>query len=518
MRYFSTRSALLITNLAMIVGFVLSGVASSHAAALAYPYESPSLQPGCIELINNGGFEASIPGTWVTQGVVLPDLGVKLTGNFSALIGLSTIFPNQNVSSALRQTINLPAAHTVTLSFQWYPQFDLNISDADVQFVNIQTDDGTIVPVVPAVKQTATTWQSVNFPLNQFAGQQITLIFGVNNDGTGSRTWMNIDDVSVVACPSTPTATATPTITPTPTPTFTVTPLPTGCVTDGILNGSFEEDSSWIFGNAPVRPAFVGSPVRTGLRAVRLGIDPDAVPASPSRESFSSIRQPFQISPLASTASLSWWHIDRTEEGPLENAPRGVLIDRQEVILLNLDNSTEAILYSKRLNNPSWQQTTVDLTAFRGKALVLYFNVLNDGNNLRTWQYIDDVTLTICYAPTATPTPTSPPTPTPLPTDTPTSTATPTETPPSDMSGSAVEPPGTNGEIESGEPTIIPLEETGRQAAAMAEASQTSSESGWLDRSLREGLTPAAIMVGILAVIALTVGIAIYRQRSSTSP
>lgn len=514
MRYFSTRIALFATILATIVVFALFEVSSLHRAALAHPHESPSQQPGCIELVTNGGFEAPIPGTWITQGVVLPDSGVKLTGNFSALIGLSATFPNQNVSSSLRQTLNLPSAHTITLSFQWYPQFDLNISDADVQFVNIQTSDGTVVPVVPAVKQTGTTWQSVTFPLNQFAGQQITLIFGVNNDGAGSRTWMNVDDISVIACPSTPTATATPSITPTPTPTLTVTPLPSGCVTDGILNGSFEEDSFWIFGEAPARPAFVGSPVRTGLRAVRLGIDPAAVPAGPSRESFSSIRQPFQISPLASTASLSWWHIDRTEEGPLENAPRGVLIDRQEVILLNLDNSTEAILYSKRLNNPSWQQTTIDLTAFRGKALVLYFNVLNDGNDLHTWQYIDDVTLTICYAPTATPTPTSPPTPTPLPTDTSTPTVTPTDTP---SPGSAVEPADAGGALEGGEPTIIPLEETGPQAAAMADTSPGSVEPSWLDRSLREGLTPAAIMIGILAVIALMVGVAIYRQRSGTS-
>ncbi|MCS6827762.1 MAG: hypothetical protein NZ553_14200 [Caldilinea sp.] len=499
-----------------IVVFALAGAAPSYAATPAHPGESPALQPNCIQLVNNGAFESPNLAGWSTQGYAWPDSQVKFSGNFSARIGLSTTLPNQNVSSTLRQTINLPAGHTITLSFQWFPQFDLNIGDADIQFVNIQTADGALVPVVLSTKQNLTSWQFVDFSLNSFAGQQITLIFSVNNDGVGSRTWMNVDDVSVVACPITPTATSTPTVTLTPTPTFTATPLPSGCVTDGILNGGFEEDSFWIFGNAPVRPAFVGSPVRTGLRAVRLGIDPAAVPVSPSQESFSSIRQPFQISPLASTASLSWWHLDRTEEGPLENAPRGVLIDRQEVILLNLDNSTEAILYSKRLNNASWQQTSVDLTAFRGKALVLYFNVLNDGNNLRTWQYIDDVVLTICYAPTATATPTSPPTPTPPPTDTPTPTITPTDTPSSAMSGSAVEPSGANGDLESGEPTILPVEGAGPQAA-MFETAPTRSEPSWLDRSIREGLTPIAIMTGILAIIALGVGIAIYRQRSDTS-
>ncbi len=499
----------------VVFAFALFGAAPLQAVVLTRLGASPAFQPGCIQLVNNGDFESPNLAGWSTQGYAWPDSQVKFSGNFSAHIGLSTTLPNQNVSSTLRQTINLPPDHTITLSFRWFPQFDLNISDADVQFVNIQTADGALVPVISSIKQNLTSWQFTDFSLNSFAGQQITLIFGVNNDGVGSRTWMNIDDVSIIACPTTPTPTATPTVTVTPTPTFTATPLPAGCVTDGILNGGFEEDTFWIFGDAPVRPAFVSSPVRTGLRAVRLGIDPAAVPASPTQESFSSIRQPFQISPLASTASLSWWHFDRTEEGPLENAPRGVLIDRQEVILLHLDNSTEAILYSKRLNNASWQQTTVDLTAFRGKPLVLYFNVLNDGNNLRTWQYIDDVVLTICYAPTATATPTSPPTPTPLPTDTPTPTITPTDTP-SAMTGAGVEPSGANDGIENGEPTILPVEEAGPQAAALR-TTQTRSEPSWLDRSLREGLTPITIMIGVLAIIALAVGVAIYRQRSGAS-
>jgi hypothetical protein len=84
------------------------------------------------------------------------------------------------------------------------------------------------------------------------------------------------------------------------------------------------------------------------------------------------------------------------------------------------------------------------------------------------------------------------------------------------MSGAGVELPGANGGIESGEPTILPVEEAGPQAA-MLRTAQTRSEPSWLDRSLREGLTPIAIMTGVLAIIALAVGVAIYRQRSGAS-
>ena len=60
----------------------------------------------------------------------------------------------------------------------------------------------------------------------------------------------------------------------------------------------------------------------------------------------------------------------------------------------------------------------VDLTPYRGQSLVLYFNVYNDGNGQRTWQYLDDVChLHMCYPERdATPViPTAIPLPTPIP-------------------------------------------------------------------------------------------------------
>ena len=300
--------------------------------------------------------------------------------------------------------------------------------------------------------------------------------------------------------PLTPIVTPTPTLLPTP----TSTPLPVGCVTDGILNGSFEESTYWILGPAPVPPSYVGTPKYDGLRAVRLGLDPAAIPALPNQKTYSSIRQPFQISPMAGSASLSWWRFDRSEEGTLETLPSGVAVDRQEVILLNLDNSTAGILYRKRLNGSAWQQSTVDLTGFIGRPLVLYFNTYNDDNGLRTWQYLDKVVLTVCYPPTPTPLPTSPPTDTPVPTATtapsatPTPTITATDTPTSSLTPASGEP--ASGEPASGEPEVQMQGALARQASPSSASEGPTFFEALLNQPFGDLLIWVVVLVGGIAL------------------
>lgn len=191
-----------------------------------------------------------------------------------------------------------------------------------------------------------------------------------------------------------------PTLTPTP-----GTPIPTvpaGCTTDTIQNGGFEVDGFWIFGDSPVQPAYVSTVVRTPLRAMRLGLDPAMGAGVQNQKAFSSIRQPFQIPMTASIAQLRWWNFYRTEEGQTDSP--GLAEDKQQVVLLNPDLTTVAVLRSVRRNTGVWQEEMVDLTSYRGRPLLLYFNVYNDGNGLRTWQYLDDVMIYACFpAVTATP-------------------------------------------------------------------------------------------------------------------
>lgn len=482
------------------------------AAPARRPAAYPTPPVGCSELVTNGTFESPIFLNWNPQGFVVADPSVKIGGTFSARIGLTASDSNQNLASSIRQTIFLPAGFNLNLSFQWFPKFDLDISDADVQFVNIQTSDGSIITVVSNTKQNSTTWQAINsFPLNSLAGQQITLIFGVNNDGVGSKTWMYVDDVSIIACPTPSTATPTPTVTLTTTPTPLPTPLPEGCVTNEIPNGGFENDTAWIFGDDPVPPSYVSNPVRSGVRSVRLGIDPATVPGLTAKTSFSSIRQAIDLPTTANVARLSWWHFDRTEEGVLAEVPRMILVDRQELVLLNMDLSTLAVLYSARLNGGAWVQSSVDLTNFRGRPLFLYFNVLNDGNNLRTWQFIDDVTLTLCFPPTPIPTPTSPPTHTPTPTITATDTPLPTATA---MAGSA---PATSDPSHilnnAGDPVVENVGASGARTAV-----ETPAATLWFGRTPGDVLLWVGVMVGSVAIILMLAWLIRQYRSSNTVP
>jgi hypothetical protein len=199
-------------------------------------------------------------------------------------------------------------------------------------------------------------------------------------------------------------------------PTTTLTPLPTlpsGCTTEVIQNGGFETDGFWIFGDSPVPPVYESTVVRSGLRAVRMGIDPALGGGVQNHKAFSSVRQPFQIPAEASIAQLRWWNFYRTEEAQTDSPGLGQ--DKQEVILLKPDLSTVAVLRSVRRNNNAWIEELVDLTPYRGQSLVLYFNVYNDGNGQRTWQFLDDVQINVCFpAVTATPISATPMPPMPL--------------------------------------------------------------------------------------------------------
>ena len=183
-------------------------------------------------------------------------------------------------------------------------------------------------------------------------------------------------------------------------------------------------------------------------------------------------------------------------------------VDRQEVILLNLDNSTAGILYRKRLNGSAWQQSTVDLTGFIGRPLVLYFNTFNDDNGLRTWQYLDKVVLTVCYPPTPTPLPTSPPTDTPVPTATPMPTATPlpSATPMPTLTAAVTLTPSLTaaaGEQPSGDPEVERVGDANPQASLRSSTDEPTSLTPLeqlLNRPFRDLLSFVGILVGGIAL------------------
>ena len=51
-----------------------------------------------------------------------------------------------------------------------------------------------------------------------------------------------------------------------------------------------------------------------------------------------------------------------------------------------------------RLNSTVWREASFDLTAYRGKSVVIYFETYNDSTAAtgRTWMFLDDVSVVVC--------------------------------------------------------------------------------------------------------------------------
>jgi hypothetical protein len=427
--------------------------------------DAPVAAAGCSELLVNGGFEVEGLG-WepLTPGLP-PELEHAyvtdrvFAGTRSLRLGLAEDAPTTAVTNGVYQTVFLPrTANPIVLGFHVLPRHEPNPGN-DLQFVDV-VDPGTGERITRLWAQLANreSWLFLQFDLTSLRGRTVRLVFGVTNDGSGGRTMLYVDNVSLLVCDAeleptpvwtpTPTPTPTPTIvdfvtvTPTPvfifpltpvTPVFPLTPvtpispiltplpilpltpapLPAGCVDNVIVNGSFEEpvhgNFGWIIGDDPVPPEVAGEGF-VGLRSMRLGNPPDS--GRGNVVTYSSVRQLITLPAPALTARLRWAHRSHTQE-PLIPHP-GYYDDRQDVILLTPELVTKRILYRQLRNTGFWQEEEADLTHFIGDTFYIYFNAFNNGNGLRTWMLLDNVRVEICYTePTPTPTPTFTPTPTP---------------------------------------------------------------------------------------------------------
>jgi subtilisin family serine protease len=191
-------------------------------------------------------------------------------------------------------------------------------------------------------------------------------------------------DTPTPSVPVTSTDTPTPgvpadTPTPTPKPPQPVTPLPEG---ELLLNGDFETDEAWVFGDTPIRGQFDTSVVFSGNRSVKLGIidGPDA-------HSYTSVWQHVTIPAEASQASLTVHIYPVTQDKPGS--------DWQNVLILNDRFRTIRSLSHELSNSQTWEQRTYDLSDLRGKPIYVYFSVFNRGyTDKPSGMYVDKVSLT----------------------------------------------------------------------------------------------------------------------------
>ncbi len=371
---------------------------------------------GCSELIINGGFEAT-DLHWGLAGSALPpsySTARAHSGQRSLRLGIVDS-ANLEASNHLYQDIALPdSAQHFTLSFHYWASHE-DTPGSDMQLLNIyEATTGVRLAQPWARLSNEQTWQSEQIDLTHFRGRTLRIEFGVHNDGGGGRSALYLDEVSLLACEPdatpfvTPPATAAPpqpSGTPPPAATTqpVTTPVPDGCsASDSLTNGDFESvldgQSNWTVGASAVPPILANQP-SGGALSLRLGNPPGS--GTQNLQSYSSVRQPVQLPVGATSASLSWRHLSRSQE-PATLSP-ALASDRQELILMTSSLATEAILYRSRAENAAWETATVDLTPYLGGSYNLYFNVYNDGNGSRTWMFLDDVQLLVCYGSAAAP-------------------------------------------------------------------------------------------------------------------
>jgi hypothetical protein len=166
-------------------------------------------------VVVNGGFEAD--GGWDFPDTPLPAATtgvVTHTGTRAARIGFGagSATPTRTAYSSVRQTVAVPSdALTATLRFHYYPHTDeattnAAVPDAAVEGSSALAGDFQYAMIAETGEFLLTRrlvnaggWLSQTVDLTKYAGQSITLHFGVANDGEDGHTGMYLDDVALLA-------------------------------------------------------------------------------------------------------------------------------------------------------------------------------------------------------------------------------------------------------------------------------------------------------------------------------
>ena len=94
--------------------------------------------------------------------------------------------------------------------------------------------------------------------------------------------------------------------------------------------------------------------------------------------------------PANAAAPVLLRYAERTH-GAADNA------DYRETLLLSSSYGYVARLArSAAAGDGAWSERVFDVTAYRGRVLVIYFNVYNDGAGSQMWSYLDDIELGSC--------------------------------------------------------------------------------------------------------------------------
>lgn len=377
--------------------------ATLTAAPTATTAPGPSATPGCVTAVVNGGFESGLT-SWEAQG---DPRGVALSAaaphSGSQALRLGALDQSLNDFTSVRQQVTIPAGFTqVKLIFWTYTFLETNPGN-DYQRADLLNTSGNPLAVLWNAATDKRAWERQEVDLAAFAGQTVFLRFGVNNDGSGGRAAMYLDDVLIQACNPGPTPTNTPVATGTPAPTASRTPtgvaptytsIPPGCK-NLTLNDSFESGMlPWRAGATSLPPAVVSDLFYDGAYAVRLGSQDE------NRISYSSIRQTVTVPWSYVQVEVRFWAYTWAES--LTGA------DRQQFAVFGTDGTMWAMPWSVLEDAREWQLHRFDLVGASGQVFDLYFNAYNDGIGGRTALFLDKIELWGCTAGATPPAPWTP--------------------------------------------------------------------------------------------------------------
>lgn len=195
---------------------------------------------GCTELIINGDMESETGWTFPVTALQ----GGYSTERFfspsrSARLGIISS-ENKYAYSSMNQSVTIPSGTHLILSWHTFP-LNQPRDNGDLQYAQIQDKNG-VRHTIWSGRRNDTAWLTCSYDVSDYLDQNITLSFGVKNDGINGRTGLYVDDVKLQVCTSpqtvlaecqpiqttaTPVPTSTPTPTTSPTPIFTATPTAT---------------------------------------------------------------------------------------------------------------------------------------------------------------------------------------------------------------------------------------------------------------------------------------------------
>jgi hypothetical protein len=150
-----------------------------------------------------------------------------------------------------------------------------------------------------------------------------------------------------------------------------------------IANGGFEGTlAPWTLGGAQ-NPVLSTVHQHSGANSLRCGYSSGATEPNGDSYAYQSIAIPANIT----TATLSFWYYTYTTDT--------ITYDWQDAYVLDPNGNILVNIFHECANDGVWQQRTVDLSAYKGSTVLVYFNAHGDGANDPTTLWVDDVVLNV---------------------------------------------------------------------------------------------------------------------------